>query len=258
MLDEPCKFCGAPVDRTRSKLCRKCYSAYQKTLPSYQIYNQEKVYKNKPSYQKRLQDKSLWHTYPKTCEACGAAYEAINNCSRLCLVCYARQQELKTASNTRGQYKQLWRDGRKITEHRYLAKQVFGRQLAPDENVHHLDEDPKHNELSNLVVLSHNNHLRLHRYLEVQQVIEKQRNPKPWSELVVPLSIQWLRINNIPHLLLSELKAFKDQLFKQPVIGSQPEAVQHHLETKILYLLRPWMFRPAAKTSDGFFTVNVA
>ena len=286
MKGDPCKVCGSQVDLPTGKLCRKCHNAYIKALPSYQKYYQSKAWKNRPSYQKFIQDKAwknkpsyqknlqkkawknrpsyqkrlqekTWYTYPKTCEACGAAYKAINKYSRLCPVCYARQIELKTASNTCDQYKRITIDGRQIKEHRYLAGQVFGRAPTPDEHIHHLDENPKHNELSNLIVLSHGNHIRLHHYLEVQQVIEeKQGNPKPWSKLVVPLSLQWLHENKVPHFQLSELKAYKDQLFKQSKIASQPDLVQHLLEEKISWYLYPGSFKITAKIPEGLFKID--
>lgn len=258
MKGDTCKVCSEPVDIPKSSLCRKCYYVYRKALPSHQKYLQEKAWKNTLSYQKKLQEKAwknwpsykknlqekAWQTYPKTCEACGAAYEAYGKTSRLCPICYARQQELKTASTTRGQYKQLKIDGRVIKEHRYLAEQVFGRKLTPDEHIHHLDEDPKHNELSNLLVLFRNNHFRLHHYLDVQQVIEgRKSHPKPWSELVVPLSLQWLHENKIPYILLSELKTFKDWLIQLPEINNRSGYLDYLVDGYCRLYLYPDLYR---------------
>jgi hypothetical protein len=267
MLGEPCKACGAPIDKPAGKLCRKCDNAHRKTLPRYQKYLQEKAWRNTPWYRnksyvntpsnlKRLQDKA-WNTYPKTCEACRVQYDAPSKISRLCPVCYARQLEIKTASKTRNKYKRFRIDGHLNSTHRYLAEQLFGRKLSAEENVHHLDEDPLNNDLSNLLVLSHSSHVSLHHYLDAQQVVEEKRShPKPWSELVVPLSLQWLRDNKIPHLRLSELKAFKDQLLKQSKIASQPDLVQRLLEYKIQWHLYPGSFKIVAEIPEGLFKAS--
>lgn len=246
MIGEPCKTCSASVDRPESKHCRKCYNAHQKSLPSRKKYSQKKAWKNKPSYKKQIQEKA-WYTYPKTCEVCGGAYNAINKNSRLCPVCYARKQELRSFSKTGIRYKQRRIDDRQITEHRYLAEQLFGRILNTNDDIHHLDENPRNNELTNLLVLSHSGHLKLHNYLDRQRVIEEQQgNPRPWAELILPLSLQWLRDNKIPHLRLSELKAFKDQLLKHPKIGKQPDYVQRLLEDRIQWRLYPGSFKITA------------
>lgn len=55
------------------------------------------------------------------------------------------------------------RGGRKVREHRWIMEQVLGRDLRPDEHVHHRNGDPLDNRPENLEVLSANEHLRLHK-----------------------------------------------------------------------------------------------
>ena len=47
--------------------------------------------------------------------------------------------------------------------HRYLMEQYLCRKLTSDEVVHHIDENKKNNTISNLVVMSRSEHVRLHK-----------------------------------------------------------------------------------------------
>lgn len=56
-------------------------------------------------------------------------------------------------------------NGRKVYEHIYVAEQMLGRKLLPDEIVHHKDENKKNNDPSNLEVLPNRaEHLKAHNY----------------------------------------------------------------------------------------------
>lgn len=45
---------------------------------------------------------------------------------------------------------------------RYLMGQYLGRPLLPEEDVHHIDENPLNNDISNLEVIMHGEHQRRH------------------------------------------------------------------------------------------------
>lgn len=49
-----------------------------------------------------------------------------------------------------------------VLEHRLVAEQILGRCLRADEDVHHKDGDKKNNHPSNLEILSHTEHAKLH------------------------------------------------------------------------------------------------
>lgn len=58
------------------------------------------------------------------------------------------------------------RNNNQILLHRYLAaKYIAGRPLLRNETVHHIDEDKTNNDIANLRILTHSEHMRLH-YLQ--------------------------------------------------------------------------------------------
>ena len=59
-------------------------------------------------------------------------------------------------------YLAVWVDGKNRAEHRYVMEQHLGRRLETHEHVHHIDGNTRNNEISNLEILNHNEHNRLH------------------------------------------------------------------------------------------------
>jgi len=53
-------------------------------------------------------------------------------------------------------------NGRIVREHRWVMEQHLGRPLRSDEHVHHEDEDPLNNALSNLELTTRKEHARKH------------------------------------------------------------------------------------------------
>ena len=60
--------------------------------------------------------------------------------------------------------------GKHVCIARLLMEEELGRELLPGEDVHHIDEDCWNNDLSNLQVMTHSEHVTLH------------RKDKVWSE----------------------------------------------------------------------------
>lgn len=54
------------------------------------------------------------------------------------------------------------RDGSRVLWYRIVAMDLLGRDLLPDEVVHHIDGDPSNDEPSNLQVMTRSEHGRLH------------------------------------------------------------------------------------------------
>ena len=50
--------------------------------------------------------------------------------------------------------------------HRYLVEQKIGRELKREEQVHHINFDSGDNNIDNLLVISHKDHLKLHSQIE--------------------------------------------------------------------------------------------
>lgn len=59
-------------------------------------------------------------------------------------------------------YKSIKIDGVKHDYHRWIMEQELGRKLRRDEVVHHIDENPKNNNLENLRIMSLSDHSRSH------------------------------------------------------------------------------------------------
>lgn len=59
-------------------------------------------------------------------------------------------------------YKTIKRGGKTKLLHRHVAEQKLGRPLAPDEHVHHGNEEKWDNQPDNLEVLPESEHRRLH------------------------------------------------------------------------------------------------
>ena len=53
----------------------------------------------------------------------------------------------------------------KCYKHRYIMEKLLGRTLGKDECVHHIDENPRNNDINNLMLLSRSDHMKLHQSL---------------------------------------------------------------------------------------------
>lgn len=61
----------------------------------------------------------------------------------------------------RKNYKAIYINGKYIREHRLVVEQYLGRKLESWEEVHHIDGNGLNNDISNLLILSKSDHLRL-------------------------------------------------------------------------------------------------
>jgi hypothetical protein len=55
-----------------------------------------------------------------------------------------------------------YRDGKTDREHRFIAEEMIGRALMPDEVVHHIDGNKRNNAQNNLTVMTRSEHARIH------------------------------------------------------------------------------------------------
>jgi DNA-directed RNA polymerase specialized sigma24 family protein len=59
-------------------------------------------------------------------------------------------------------HRYIWRDGKKIAEHRAIMEDHLGHPIGREEVVHHIDGDPLNNDLANLTMMTRADHLILH------------------------------------------------------------------------------------------------
>lgn len=59
-------------------------------------------------------------------------------------------------------YKMVYRNGKTDREHRFIAKEMLGRELNTNEVVHHIDGNKRNNAVQNLMVVTRSEHARMH------------------------------------------------------------------------------------------------
>lgn len=79
-------------------------------------------------------------------------------------VCYSAHNAVGGYLNTNG-YRVVYSGGKRTLEHRLVAQESIGRDIAPNEHVHHIDGNKLNNTPENLVVLSPAQHMAEHRPL---------------------------------------------------------------------------------------------
>lgn len=127
----------------------------------------------------------------------------------ICSNCYKEMQSIKAESKNSNQY--VVQHGGKVFRHvhRYLAEKILGRALHTNEVVHHMDDDPKNNELTNLIVMDRRTHGKLHVYLDLQRVIlEKsgiENSENCWKTLIVPMTNAWLEMAGVKVIKIWEI-----------------------------------------------------
>lgn len=178
-----CKMCGCSRKLGR-RLCSKCNSKrvvkWQKTL---------------------VMGRYSWD---KQCIACQNDYKALRKDQKFCKDCYELRQHLSKPSQGINpyEYKEGW-------THRKLAESLLGKKLSYNDIVHHVDNNPTNNEITNLMVISRSNHGKLHKFLDDQRVIlEKSGNENLgncWNNLIIPMTTAWLETTGAKVIKLWEL-----------------------------------------------------
>jgi len=103
----------------------------------------------------------------KVCQQCGKEFEPKGSpatrpgtfCSNNC------RNENRRRETAAHRYPKHQVNGKDVRIHRQVVEERIGRGLAPNEVVHHLDEDKHNYDLANLVVLTRSAHSRLHAVL---------------------------------------------------------------------------------------------
>jgi len=50
----------------------------------------------------------------------------------------------------------------KYGNHRKIVETHIGRKLSSNEEIHHIDKNPRNNDVSNLLIVSHDEHEKIH------------------------------------------------------------------------------------------------
>lgn len=102
----------------------------------------------------------------KICQHCKKEFE-VHNCRKdkrvYCSIdCRNKEKIGKPYLSKRRYYRCINIDGNRIDYHRYIMQQHLGRKLLTTEHIHHIDHNPLNNSIDNLMVLSLQQHSRLH------------------------------------------------------------------------------------------------
>jgi hypothetical protein len=175
-----CKECG----KERSVGRRLCTACNSKRVTSYGRY-----------------------TWKKVCIACDELYDAWRKDQDLCRECNLEKNRLKSLNKATNTYIFSTKIGR--TEHRDIVESILGRKLHTNEVIHHLDDNTKNNELTNLIVLSRGKHASLHSFLDLQRVILEKSGIENiencWKTLIVPTTTTWLETANVKVIKMWEI-----------------------------------------------------
>ena len=77
--------------------------------------------------------------------------------------CYNKYEKPHRKEYTKSDYRIIRRNGKIISEHRYIVEKHIGRTLRRDEYVHHINGNKQDNRIENLVVMTPQKHNELHK-----------------------------------------------------------------------------------------------
>jgi len=136
ILSISCSFCGKNITRHKSHVRKKnfcsteCNSKYRIRITSI------------------------------ICQRCGNIFNVrySSNKRKYCSVkCKVDNQKIKESP-----YNIIIVGNKHVIEHRWVAEQHIGRDIFPDESVHHINGKKRDNHISNLAVINKREHGRLH------------------------------------------------------------------------------------------------
>lgn len=103
-----------------------------------------------------------------SCDKCGKEFYLCKSkiqkyknhfCSKSCFDKFERP----TSNNIKSKYRFIKREGRRISEHRYVMEKYLGRKLRREECVHHKNKNTLDNSIENLEIVTSLEHNRIHK-----------------------------------------------------------------------------------------------
>ena len=88
-------------------------------------------------------------------------------CSKICKNKFEYGRKRVNKDTYRLKYRYVTRNGKPMGEHRWIMQQFLGRDLSPNEHVHHIDRNGLNNALENLVIVEGRSHMREHHMLDL-------------------------------------------------------------------------------------------
>lgn len=139
---------------------------------------------------------------------CGTEYLASRKNSKYCSLECCNKSIRSEGKNSYVYSGNDYRNG--IWLHRTIAREVLGRPLNTNEVVHHIDMNPKNNELSNLIVISRGKHALLHRYINEQGALLKRLSnvniENCWDTWIRETTTTWLETACVKVIKLSDVR----------------------------------------------------
>lgn len=179
-----CSSCGKEREKGR-KQCKPCYLEIAR---------------------KRQANRFLLngrHYFKFNCVGCDKEFKAWRRTQIICPDCFDRSTK---QNNELAEVNYVFLHSKH--EHRLIAKSILGRELEKDEVVHHIDENPKNNNLDNLMILTIKDHASLHAYLHRKlNILRAMQKFDEWEKDRIKLSFKFLEDKKIKYTILSTLKS---------------------------------------------------
>lgn len=146
--------------------------------------------------------------YKRYCEICDKLFEGDRKNSRFCsLECYYKYTRVNSSSSTNKYSYVCCKDY--PLQHRKIAEDLIGRKLEYNEVVHHLDGNPKNNDVSNLLLMQRRDHVRLHAVLtrhRASLLKDKDENSENcWDNLRGQITTTWLETEGVKVIKISDI-----------------------------------------------------